>query len=88
MVTTIAVLTGWYVGFIIATAVVIIVVILVVVILRLARTIAIQARDVTLALDDCRANTMALWEVQQVNTGVKDINRSAASARELLETES
>ncbi|MDQ6837432.1 MAG: hypothetical protein M3137_03590 [Actinomycetota bacterium] len=88
MVTTVAVLTGWYVGFIITTVIVLIVVILVAIILRLARKIGIQARDVTLALDDCRANTMALWDVQQVNSGVKDINRSAAAARELLEAES
>lgn len=75
-------------GFGIATVVIAIVVILVAVILRLARKIAIQARDVTLALDDCRENTMALWDVQIVNDGVKDINRSAALARGLLEAES
>lgn len=80
--------TGWYVGFGIAAVIIVIVVVLVAVILRLARKIGIQARDVTLALDDCRANTMALWDVQVVNDGVKDINRSAAAARGLLEAES
>ncbi|MHB1533427.1 MAG: hypothetical protein ACYC1D_02245 [Acidimicrobiales bacterium] len=81
-------LTGWYVGFSIGAAVVAIVVILVAMILRLARTIGVQAREVTLALDDCRENTMSLWEVNKVVTGVKDINRSAAAAREMLEAQS
>lgn len=79
--------TGWYVGFGIAAVVIVIVVVLVAVILRLARKISIQARDVTLALDECRNNTLALWDVQMVNDGVKDINRSAAAARHLLESE-
>ncbi|MGH9076897.1 MAG: hypothetical protein ACRDY0_05495 [Acidimicrobiales bacterium] len=80
-------LSGWYTGFSIAAVVVAIVVVLVMVILRLARKIGIQAREVTLALDDCRANTMALWDVQQVVTGVKQINQNAAAARELLEAQ-
>lgn len=79
--------TGWYVGFTIAAVIILIVVLLVAIILRLARKIAIQARDVTLALDDCRAHTTALWDVQVVNDGVKDINRSAAAARQLLESD-
>jgi hypothetical protein len=72
----------------IAIVVVLIVVVLVAIILNLARKIAIQARQVTWALDDCRANTVALWDVQQVVSGVKDINKSAAAAREMLENQS
>jgi hypothetical protein len=81
-------LTGWYVGFSVTAVVVAIVVVLVAIILNLARTIALQAREVTLALDDGRANTMALWEVSKVVEGIKDINRSATAARELLEAQS
>ena len=80
-------LTGWYVGFSITAVVVAIVVVLVAIILHLARTIAIQAREITLALDDGRNNTMAMWNVGKVVEGVKDINRSAAAARELLEAQ-
>jgi len=83
----VAALTGWYVGLTIAIVVVVIVVVLVAIILNLARKIAVQARKVTLALDDCRYNTTALWDVQALVSGVKDINKSAAAARELLENQ-
>ncbi|MDQ2727148.1 MAG: hypothetical protein M3Y91_04600 [Actinomycetota bacterium] len=82
--TTVAALTGWYVGFFVAAIVIVIVVVLVAIILRVARKIAIQARVVTLALEDCRVNTLPLWDIQAVNAGVTDINRSAAAARGLL----
>ncbi len=78
-------LTGWIVGFSIAAVVVLIVVVLVAIILRLARVIALQAREVTFALDDARENTTAMWQVSKVTEGIKDINRTAAAAREVLE---
>jgi len=80
-------LTGWYVGLSIAGAVVLVVVILVATILHLARVIGQQAREITFALDDCRANTVGLWDTQKVVEGVKDINKSAAAARGLLEAQ-
>jgi Na+-transporting NADH:ubiquinone oxidoreductase subunit NqrF len=83
----VASLTGWYVGLIIAAVVVTIVVVLVAIILNLARKIAIQAREVTYAIDDCRANTNALWDVSAVVNGVKNINKNAAAAREVLENQ-
>lgn len=82
---TVAALTGWYVGFFIGAVVIVIVVTLVAIILRVARKIAIQARLVTLALEDCRVNTLPLWDIQTVNSGVMDINQSAAAARGVLE---
>lgn len=82
---TVAALTGWYVGFFIGAVVIIIVVTLVAIILRVARKIAIQARLVTLALEDCRVNTLPLWDISAVNAGVTDINRNAAAARGVLE---
>lgn len=78
-------LTGWYVGFVIAAVLITVVVILVAVILRLAQKIGEQANAITLGLDDCRANTMALWNVQIVDDGIKDITRSATQVREILE---
>ena len=85
VVTTVAVLTGWYVGFGIAAVVIVIVVVLVAVILSLARRIGMQAREVTLALEDCRVNTLPLWDIGLVNAAVVDINKSATAARGVLE---
>lgn len=78
-------LTGWYIGFILAAIVIVVVVILVATILNLASRIGVQARTVTRALDDCRRNTMALWDVPSVNAAIEDINNSAVAARGVLE---
>ncbi len=78
-------LTGWYVGFIIAAVVIVVVVILVGWILSLARRIGEQARTITLGLDECRINTVALWDVPVVNAAIEDINNSAVAARGVLE---
>ncbi|MGH9070094.1 MAG: hypothetical protein ACRDX8_02735 [Acidimicrobiales bacterium] len=78
-------LTGWYVGYIIAAAIIVVVVLVVATILTLARRIGIQARAVTLALEECRRNTLALWDVPIVNNAIEDINNSAVAARGVLE---
>lgn len=78
-------LTGWYVGMAIAAAVIVVVVVVVATILSLARRIGEQARAVTFALDECRRNTMALWDVPIVNAAIADINNSAVAARGVLE---
>jgi hypothetical protein len=77
-------LTGWYVGYIIAAVVITIVVVLVGIILGLARRIAVQAMDITAALDQARINTLPLWDVDKINRGVRSITKSAAQAREVL----
>ena len=78
-------LSGWYVGMGVTAAIIVVVVVLVAIILGLARRIGAQALAVTLALDDARKTTLALWDVSKINDGLKDIVRSAAAARELLE---
>jgi hypothetical protein len=78
------VLTGWYVGYTIAAVIITVVVILVGAILALARRIGVQAQEVTAALDEARINTLPLWEVDKVNTGVRSIIRSAEQARQVL----
>ncbi len=78
------VLTGWYVGYVIAAVIITVVVILVGAILALARRIGVQASDVTAALDEARINTLPLWEVDKINTGVRSIIRSAEQARQVL----
>ncbi len=78
------VLTGWYVGYAIAAVLITVVVILVGAILALARRIGVQASEVTDALDEARINTLPLWEVDKINTGVRSIIRSAEQARQVL----
>jgi anti-sigma-K factor RskA len=78
------VLTGWYVGWTIAGVVIAIVVVLVGIILALARRIGVQALQITAALDEARINTLPLWEVDKVNTGVRSIIKSAQTARQVL----
>jgi len=77
-------LTGWYVGYIIAAVVITIVVILVGIILALARRIGVQAMQITSALDEARINTLPLWDVDKINTGVRSIIKSAETARQVL----
>ena len=77
-------LTGWYVGYVIASVVIAIVVILVAIILSLARRIGVQADQITTALDEARVNTLPLWDVDKINGSVRSITRSAQEARALL----
>lgn len=80
------VLTGWYIGFAIAIVVIGIVVILVASILVLARRIGEQAVAIDESLNEGRANTLALWDVANVNDGLNQIVRRAATARSVLES--
>ncbi|MDP9389778.1 MAG: hypothetical protein M3Q48_18150 [Actinomycetota bacterium] len=79
-----AVLTGWYVGFVIALVVISAVVVLVAIILGLARRIGVQAEAITASLDQARVSTLPLWEVDKVNEELKLIARNAEEARVAL----
>ncbi len=76
-----AVLTGWYIGFIIATVVISVVVVLAAIILGLARRIAVQAEAIVVALDAGRINTLPLWQVDNINEGLRRTTRYAEQAR-------
>lgn len=78
------VLTGWYVGFVIAAVVISLVVVEVSMLLVLARRIGRQAALIEISLEESRANTEALWEVGVVNDLVSDIIGHAASLRQTL----
>lgn len=80
-------LSGWYVGYVIALVILVVVVILVATILGLARRIGVQALAVIEAIDEGRINTLALWEVDKINGGLREITRSAEEARTALEGE-
>jgi len=79
-----AVLTGWYVGLTIGAVVIAIVVVLVATILGLARRISVQARSITGALNEARANTLPLWDVDKVNEGIRLTIKHAEQARAAL----
>lgn len=76
-----AVLTGWYIGFVIATVVITIIVILAAIILGLARRIAVQAAAIVVGLDAARINTLGLWQVDNINESVRRTTRYAEQAR-------
>ena len=78
------VLTGWYVGFVIAGLVIAIVVVLVATILGLARRIGVQAAEIEAALADTRMNTLALWQVNRVTRALRNITLNASKARSAL----
>ncbi|HVL03800.1 MAG TPA: hypothetical protein VM386_05115 [Acidimicrobiales bacterium] len=80
-------LSGWYVGYVIALVVLVVVVVLVGMILGLARRIGVQALTATQALDEGRINTLALWDVDKINGGIRSIISSAEEARMALEGE-
>lgn len=82
-----AVLTGWYVGYVIALVVISVVVILAGIILGLARRIGVQAQEVTASLDVGRINTLPLWDVSKINDRLRVINQHAMAARGMLEAE-
>ena len=79
-----AVLTGWYVGYVIALVVIAAVVVLVAIILGLARRIGVQAENITQALDEGRINTLIMLEVEKVKNGVRNISRYMEQARSAL----
>ena len=79
-----AVLTGWYIGYVIALVVIAVVVVLVAIILGLARRIGVQAEQITQALDEARIATLSMWEIEKVNTGLRNSTRYAEQARTAL----
>ncbi|MDQ3974538.1 MAG: hypothetical protein M3276_09445 [Actinomycetota bacterium] len=77
-------LFGWYVGFIIAFAIIVVVVVLVAAILQLASRINRQAVDGTEALRQAQETTLPLWDLGKANNSLKGILRAAQGARQTL----
>lgn len=73
-------LTGWWVGYAIAGAVVLVVVVVVGTILLLASRIRDQARTISTVLEGIRANTDAMWELQQTNIRLSNVVDGARRA--------
>jgi hypothetical protein len=76
--------TWWYVGWVIAGAVVVIAATLLLAIIFVGKRIARQADEITVALDGARANTDPLWGVKQININIDRITRGLAAARKAL----
>jgi hypothetical protein len=49
-----------------------------------ARKIGTQAQEIETALESARVRTLALWEVQHLNTRVESITHRLAAARQAL----
>ncbi|HVM35328.1 MAG TPA: hypothetical protein VM784_08295 [Actinomycetota bacterium] len=77
-------LFGWYLGLAIAFTVIVVVVVVVAVILAMAARISRQALDAIAALDEGRANSLPLWDVQKINESAKGILEAAKAARGVL----
>ncbi len=75
---------GGYVGLGIGFLIVVVVVVLVATILTLASRIGSQARTGIEAMDEARAATLPVWEIQKINSSATAIWRAAESARKLL----
>lgn len=75
---------GWYVGLGIGFVIVAIVVVLVASILTSAARIGSQARAGIESMDEAREATVAVWEIQQLNSSATAIWRAAERARGIL----
>ena len=74
-------LSGWYVGFVIAAAIIVVVVAMVAIILALVRRIGGLADDITDVLDGVRENTVSLPAVGTLNESLVSVVTHAAQAR-------
>ena len=77
-------LTGWYVGYVVASAVIVVVVMLVGWILGLARRIGVQAQVILAEVQDIKVNTAAVPAVGKVNDNLVLIVDHAVAARKAL----
>ena len=78
------VLTGWYVGYVVASAVILVVVMLVGWILSLARRIGVQAQDILAEVQEIKVTTAAVPAVGKVNDNLVLIVDHAIAARKAL----
>lgn len=77
--------TGWWTGLIIGFVVVWVVVILVGTILMYASRIADQAKEGIARMDEARATTLPIWELQDLNVAATGIWKAVESTRPVLE---
>ena len=76
--------TGWLIGYVIGGVVVVLVVLLLLILIASARKIGTQAQEIETALESARVRTLALWDVQHVNTRIESITERLAQARRAL----
>jgi hypothetical protein len=77
-------LTGWYVGYVVASAVIVVVVMLVGWILSLARKIGVQTQDILAEVQEIKVTTAAVPAVGKVNDNLVLIVDHAVAARKAL----
>jgi hypothetical protein len=71
----------WILGYAVGGAIVAVAAVLLVLIILLARRIAHQAGEITLALDGAMRNTNALFELANMNHAIESITRGLNEAR-------
>ncbi len=76
---------GWWTGIIIGVIIVTLIVILAMTIITLASKIGRQAADGSVGMLAAYSNTMAVWELRDVNRSATGIWRAAETARKVLE---
>ncbi len=81
----IASVDGWWTGIIIGVIIVAVVVFLVMTIITQAHKIAQQAALGSRGMLEAYDNTMAVWELRDINRSTTGIWRAAESARKILE---
>jgi hypothetical protein len=79
-----AVLTGWYVGYVVAAVLIVVVVAMIAIILALVRRISGVADDITESLDVIRVNTASVPAVSALNEGLLSVVTHASEARTAL----
>ncbi|MGH9276854.1 MAG: hypothetical protein ACRD12_01905 [Acidimicrobiales bacterium] len=77
-------LTGWFVGYVLAAAVIVVVVGLIGWILSLARRIGVQALEIVDTLADIRVTTAPIPTVATLNTKLGNVVNGATTARVAL----
>ena len=78
---SLAIATGWYIGWIGGVVVVALVAVLVLHITALAQRITRQAVSIIEALDGARENTIPLWDVRTTNSAIDRISRGLRRVR-------
>lgn len=76
--------TGWFIGYVVGTAVVAIVAVLAIILIVQARKIGDQAEDILAALEGARDHTAPLWAVDAVNRSLRSIRDAAVTAGDVL----
>jgi hypothetical protein len=75
---------GWYIGYVIAFSLIWIVVVCVAIVLNLARRIAAQSREISMAIHSTAVHTDEMRHVASINSGTGSLTAGLAKVRARL----